>query len=273
MTLTRELLVVLGDPVVEFVAAEPLGPPQPFTQRLSGAGIDVAMQAATAGQATALLTRVGEDAFADWLMQTWDAAGIHLDATRRVSGRNGIRLRGPDSVVDHRDNVPAAGIDPEQCAMVPWDLTRYVFASGTYQALGGGSASAVRTAFEMARGAGAKTIFHPALTSDLWPGGPRAASAAFEELAGLIDVLVIGAPYACGKLLLQPEAEEAVAAALKRGVSDCVVLQPSGTAVYGSLATSGRVSTSDGWGTGSLDRFVASLAGGDTLQAAVSAAT
>ncbi len=276
MTLTRELLVVLGDPIVELVADAALGPAQPYQQRQGGDAVALALHASAAGRPTALLTRVGEDAFADWLIESWDAAGLHLDHAWRVAGRNGVRLRGAGEQgvwIDHRDAVPATAIDRPQCAAVPWDLTRYVFASGEYQALGGGAAEVLRMVFDIARQGGAKTIFHPALTSSLWPGGLHAAGEAYAALTGLVDVLVIGAPYASGRLLGQPEATRAVATALEQGVDRCVVIQPSGNVVFASAdVNAGRVGTMEGWTEASLKTLVVALCNGDTLHAAVASA-
>lgn len=268
--ISRDLLVVLGDPIIELVADVPLADAHTFERRLGGQSMNLAMQSSLAGHPTALLTRFADDAFADWLLATWDEAGLHLDHARRTSGRNGVRLRGSHGTcLDRRDATPASGIDAAHAAALPWDLTQLVVATGEFQSLGGGAAAAICTTFEMAREAGAQTLFWPALTGDLWPDGPSAASAAFDELAGLIDVLVIGAPYASGRLLGQPGAAAAVTEALRRGVQSCVVIQASQTVVFGSSDSAGKVETMDGWSEQALGRLVVALAGAQPLADAV----
>lgn len=271
--MSPELLVIIGDAIVELGGAGPLGPAQTFQQRLAGRTLQVAMHAAEHGPPTALLTQFGEDAFADWIIEQLDAVGLHLDHTRRVPGRNSLRIRGASETTDYRQGTPATAMEDDQYSAVPWNLTGHVFASGEFQALGSGAEDAIRTCFGLARADGASTVFSPALTSDLWPGGPRAASLAFNALSGLIDVLVIGAPYASGRLLGQPEPGPAIEAALKLGVRDCVVVGPNGDVSFGSRAGGEVLGVATGWSSDSLPRFVTALAYAGDVATAVEQAT
>lgn len=261
MLVNRELLVVIGDPVVELVASTPLAAANGFERRLGGQAVSVGLHAAREGLPTALVTRIGDDAFADWIMEGLEGQGVHLDHARRMPGRNSIRLVGSDGAsTEYRDCAPATTMDAEHCASVPWELARYVFACGGFQALGGTAAAAVRRCFELARAGGAKTIFHSALTSDQWPGGPRAATAAFDEVADLIDILVISSPYASGRLLSQPEPNRAVVAALDRGVTVCLAFQDWGLAAVADGTAGRKAEDLAGWdGQRSLLRFVVAL--------------
>ena len=166
----------------------------------------------------------------DDLLERWEADGLHLDYARRVPGRNGLVVAGGGierrEVITYRGHSAAATLCPEDLEAVPWQLARWVFATGSTQALGDGPRHAIGAAFQAARARGCRVAYDPTLSADLWPGGRGdEARAALDEVAPELDVLVLSAPYATGKLLAAPRAEDAVRLALDLGVRAVVVRQ------------------------------------------------
>ncbi len=230
MTLStgRDLgLVVIGDGQVALVADGPLDEALVYRRSQTGNALLTAIGGARLGLEVALVTRLGSDAFTPWLLQSWEAEYLHLDYARQVAGRNAVALVGADA--DGRQEQvyregAAATLDVDDVAPVPWELTRYVYAPGATSALGPRPHEAVRSAFAAARSKGAVTIHDPTLRSGLWPEDAESrAKEAFDDLLPLTDILVIGAPFATGRLLARATAEEAAQAAQRRGVPRVVV--------------------------------------------------
>lgn len=232
-------LVVVGDAHLTLSGEEPLERATAYRRTLGGDALLTAVVAARAGVEVALVTRVGEDDFTDWMLQSFEAERLHLDYTRQVAGPNALMLLGTGREGRQRARYVGAGssvaLAPSDLADIPWDLVRYVFVPGSLQALGSSERQTAVAAFETARAAGVRTLYDPALVPGLWPrdetGAPRAARGAFDAMLPHTDILVVGAPYATGKLLGRPVAAEAAREALNRGVSAVVVRHSDGSAV------------------------------------------
>jgi 2-dehydro-3-deoxygluconokinase len=221
----RELgLVVLGAGHVLLRTDDGLSSAKTFEREHGGEAAMAAMHCASAGVDTALVTRVGDDPFSSWLVETWDGAGIHLDYVRHSAGRNILSLRSDraDSMgsVVWRDGSAPTGLAPADLDGVPWDLTRVVYASGATQALGSRPAETVLAAFGSARRAGALTVFRPALRDAHWSSASvLTARSAFDAVLPMTDVLLMEAPFEAGRMLDQPSAELALDEIHRRGVS------------------------------------------------------
>jgi fructokinase len=221
-------LVVVGAGHVVLRCAGGLTESKDFTREHGGETALAAMACAAQGVDTAFVTRIGDDPFSQWLLKTWDAAGVHLDYVCHSPGRNIVtlcsdRLDGGAPVV-WREGAAPTGLEPKDLDGVPWDLTRVVYTSGATQALGARPAQTALSAFNSARRAGALTVFRPALRDAHWaPNIAGAARAAFDQIVPQTDVLILEAPFEAGRLLGQPTAEKALDAVERLGVTRAIV--------------------------------------------------
>lgn len=219
-------VVVIGDATIALTTDEPLARVGALTRSQRGDALVTCVQASRLGAATMFVTRVGDDALGDWLLESWEREGIHLDFTKKTHGRNALHLvsqvDGPHNAIAYREGSAQTTLAPEDLDGIPWGWTALVFAAGATQALGPGPEATIARAFELGRAAGARTVFDPTLRSGLW-SSDAAAKRAFDAILPLTDVLVIGAPYASGKLLGHAAAEDAAREAARRGVRQVVV--------------------------------------------------
>lgn len=234
-------LVSIGDAVVALVAQGRLATAETYRRAQLGDALLAAVGASRLGVEVAFVTRVAEDAFGDWLIESWDAEGLHLDYARRVAGHNALMIVGRDGdareALPFYDSAAVSGLDESDVAPVPWELARYCYAPGATQALSPSARGAVLRAFELAREHGAQVVYDPTLRPGLWPGEQLSlARAAMAEVLELVDVLVISAPLATGKLLGEPSAEPAAREARRRGVGRVIVREGS----QGCVVADGR---------------------------------
>jgi len=274
--------VVIGDATVALVTDAPLLHATAFAREQRGDAIIAAVQAARLGATTALVARVGDDVFGDWLLETWEREELHLDFAYRGRGRNALTLEsradGPHRALLYRAGGAASALDRDDVAQVPWRRARVAFATGPTLALGPSPRAAVLRAFELAREAGVHTILDPCLRAGAWPEeDDPATTAALHELLPMVDTLVIGAPYATGRLLTRANAAEAAQEARRRGVPRVVVRDSGRAAVLAEghqvtrveAPNGGHLGDDAGWATGSFaGALIAGLAAGRPLDAA-----
>ena len=179
-------VVVLGHGHIGLSTEEGITSAPTFLRTITGDSLIAAAVAAREGVPTALVTRIGDDAFGAWLLEQWEAEGIHLDFVRQIPGSNPIELRssdGPGQRLVWREGTAPSTLDASDVEGIPWDLVSLLYVPGTTQSLGAGPREATRYAMEAARAAGVQTLHAPLLRSGLWPSGAEvAALAAFEEI-------------------------------------------------------------------------------------------
>lgn len=242
---TRDLdVVAVGEAIVALTADESLLDATSFAREQRGDALLTVVQAARLGAATVFVTRVGDDVFGDWLLESWEREGVHLDFAQRCAGHNALllssRVDGAHRAIVYRDGSVGVGLDAGDLDPVPWGWTQLAFATGSTQALGPGPEAAVAHALASARAAGARAVYDPALRAGLWPSD-AAAARAFEATLPDVDLLVISAPYATGKLLGRAAADEAAREATRRGVGQTIVREPGGDLVVADRGAIRRV--------------------------------
>ncbi|TNF33438.1 MAG: hypothetical protein EP329_08315, partial [Deltaproteobacteria bacterium] len=214
-------VVVVGDATIALTTDEPLVRTTRFSPGQRGDALLSCIQASRLGAAALLVARVAGDDLGEWLLESWERQGVHLDFVRKRAGHNalwlGSSVDGPHHAVSYRQGCVQTTLSPEDLEGIPWGWTSLVFSTGSTQALGPSPAATLAEAFERGRAAGARTVFDPTLRADLWDSD-AAAKRAFESLLPLVDVLVLDAPYASGKLLGLASAEDAAREAVHRGV-------------------------------------------------------
>ena len=189
-------VVALGEALVEFNQTRP-GEPQ-YLQGFGGDTSNAVIAAARAGARTAYLTRLGNDAFGQALLDLWRHEGVHAAAVERDAEHpTGIYFV-THGAAGHEFSYLRAGsaasrMTPAWLEGAPTAVLqqcRILHLSGISLAL---SASACDTAYEamrVARSAGARVAFDPNLRLKLWP--LERARACIAHAVSLCDIFLPG---------------------------------------------------------------------------------
>lgn len=184
-------LICLGEPMVEFNA-------QPDGGYLKGFGGDVsnvAIAAARQGARSAIVTRLGADAFGDDLTALWTQEGVDFSAVARdpdsptavyfvQHGANG------HSFQYRRAGSAASRMRPETMPLDRIGKARALHFSGISQAISASAEAACAAALVEARRAGVVVSYDPNLRLNLWPL-ERAKSVIHETMRG-VDIALPG---------------------------------------------------------------------------------
>ncbi|MFQ6547998.1 sugar kinase [Aestuariibius sp. 2305UL40-4] len=180
-------IVTLGEPLFEFAHIR-------GTEWRAGHGGDVsnvAIAAARQGACTAIVTRLGDDGFADSFRKLWDTDGIdHSHVATDPDAPTGLYFirQTPDGhVFDYRRKGSAASrLCPASLPEEPLRQTKILHFSGITQAISDSADAAARAAAQIAREAGAQISYDPNLRLKLWPLDK--ARPAIEEALSLADI-------------------------------------------------------------------------------------
>lgn len=225
-------VVVIGEPLVEFSAAEPLTSAETFRLSFSGDALNAAVAAASAGAHVALVARVGEDEFGERLVAFAASHGIDTRWMWRGPGSSGAYAVGADPDGERafaymRRGSAASCLSPADVAAAPVATARAVLLSGITAALSASCAAAVVAAAAEARG---RVVYDPNYRWRL-----TTADAAREVLAKVAPhaaLVTPSCPADSTALLGTADPRQAAAACLALGAAAVAVTQgPAGVHV------------------------------------------
>jgi len=223
-------VLTLGEAMVLFAAedAAPLAQAARFRRFSAGAELNVAIGLARLGLRAGYLSRVGDDSFGRYLLDTMAAEGVEAGLVRVCGGqRTGFMLKaraadGSDPAIEyHRRGSAASGMDGSDLHRLAPVRARHLHLTGISPALSPGCRELVFEAVGWARSQGVFVSFDPNLRPGLWPSA-AAMKSTVNELAALCDLVLPGLEE--GRLLTGLDDAEAIAdRCIASGASQVVV--------------------------------------------------
>jgi len=238
-------IVALGEPMVEFAAAERgrLGDVTVFHRGFGGDTSNFIVAAARLGASTGYITRVGGDEFGRSFLDMWRREGV--DASRVVVEPEGFtavyfisqRQEGGHDFTYYRAASAASRLCPEDVDPGYLAGARLFHTSGISQAISESSRAAVDAAIDRARGGGALVSYDANIRPKLWPlSVARAASGSVIPRADVVFMSTEDAGHLYGDEPVEDVARRLAAAGprlviIKMGAGGCMVVSSEGAAV------------------------------------------
>ena len=188
-------LVSLGEVMIELSAPAPMADAAVLERSYSGDALNVAVAVHRLGVPSAIVTRLGDDPFGDYLQEQFRDLGVDLRYVERGGGPTGLYVveqggQGAYDIWYYRRNSAASTVSPADMDPIDLDGVGMVHLNGIAQAISTSSRQATRRLAERGRAAGATVAFDLNFRERLWDG-PAAAEAAAEVLP-LVDVALCG---------------------------------------------------------------------------------
>jgi 2-dehydro-3-deoxygluconokinase len=216
-------VVIIGEPLVEFSAPEPLTRAATFHLSFSGDALNAAVAAAAAGAHVALVTRTGEDEFGERLVAFAEDRGIDTRWMWRGPGHSGAYAVGADPAGERafaymRAGSAASRLSPADVAAAPVARAKVLLLSGITAALSDSCAAAVVHAAEEA---GGTVVYDPNFRSRLTTA--RAAREVLAKVAPHAALVVPSCPADSVALFGTTDSGRAAAACLGLGAAAVAV--------------------------------------------------
>ena len=188
-------LVSLGEVMIELSGPAPLADAAVLERSYSGDALNVAVAVHRLGVPSAIVTRLGEDPFGDYLLGQFRGLGVDLRYVERGGGPTGLYVveqggQGAYDIWYYRRHSAASTISPADMEQINLDGVEMVHLNGIAQAISASSRQATRRLAERGRAAGATVAFDLNFRERIWDG--PAAAAAADEVLPLVDVALCG---------------------------------------------------------------------------------
>lgn len=188
-------LVSLGEVMIELSAPAPLSEAAVLERSYSGDALNVAVAVHRLGVPSAIVTRLGEDPFGDYLLGQFRGLGVDLRYVERGGGPTGLYVveqggQGAYDIWYYRRHSAASTVSLTDMEQIDLGGVGMVHLNGIAQAISASSRQATRRLAERGRAAGATVAFDLNFRERIWDG--PAAAAAADEVLPLVDVALCG---------------------------------------------------------------------------------
>ena len=230
-------MLSIGESMIELFSEEPMDTAETFTRSVAGDSLNIIVAASRLGTNTGYITKLGNDPFEAYLLDTFTLEGIDTTHVLSSNGFNAVhfvtvRPDGDREFVYYRAGSSPSTIKPEELNPEYISNAKIMHCSGIAQAISPSSRATVLAAAQIAQLNGVPVSYDPNYRHQLW--NPSEAREAMEELMPYVDIFLPSAP-ADSKVLFETEdPEKVIQESNRRGVETVVVTLGEDGALIGA---------------------------------------
>ena len=230
-------LISIGECMIELFAEEPIETADTFTRSLAGDSFNICVAAQRLGTSTGYVTRLGDDPFADYLLNTFRSLEIDTSGVRRVEGFNAVHFvaqlpNGDRDFIYYRSGSAPSTLEPDDLDEEYIASAKVLHCSGVAQAISESARQTVLRAAQIAKERGIKVSYDPNYRHQLW--APEDLREAASELLPYVDYFLPNVPDDSGALIDSDDPFEVVEHFRDLGVPVVAVTRGEHGAVIGS---------------------------------------
>ncbi len=228
-------IIVIGESLVELSTNEKLAFAEIFHKYYGGDVLNTAISASRLGSRVGFLTKVGNDSFKDFLLDSWQSENLDISNVKIVEGYNGLYIvsrqdEGKKEFAYYRKKSAATTLSIEDIPEEVIERSSIVYATGITRSLSSSAGGAVKKAFSIAGDKECLVAYDPNYKEKLTD--IEDAKEALEEVIEYIDILMLSSAHDAEKLIGLNSADKIIKYFWDRGVQTIAVkMGPAGSAV------------------------------------------
>jgi 2-dehydro-3-deoxygluconokinase len=183
-------LISIGECMIELFSEDPIEQADTFTRSLAGDSFNICVATQKLGTSAGYITRLGDDPFAAYLLNTWNSLGIDTSQIRTVDGFNAVHFvalmpDGNREFVYYRSGSAPTTLEPDDLDPDYIGSAKVFHCSGIAQAISETARATVLKAAQIAKERGLKVSYDPNYRHQLWR--PEDLWTAASELLPYVD--------------------------------------------------------------------------------------
>jgi 2-dehydro-3-deoxygluconokinase len=220
-------IICIGESLIELATNESLAYAETLKKYYGGDTISAAVAASRLGSKVGYVTRVGNDYFKDFLLDSWQAENLDTSCVKLVEGFNGLyfisRLEtGEKEFAYYRKKSAATNLYVDDISEKYIERASIIYATGITQSLSISTNEAVKKAFKIGKEKGCTIAYDPNYSPKLWSDVSEAKEA-FEEVIEYADLIMLNANHDAEKLLGISSPDKIIKYLWDRGIPRIVV--------------------------------------------------
>ena len=228
-------IVSVGECMIELSTNESLSYAQVFKKSYGGDTLNTLVAASRLGSKTGFITKIGNDAFQDYLLDSWQAENIDTSYVKLVEGYNSLYFvsKGTDRNKEftyYRKKSAASTISIDDVPEEYIGRSSIIYSTGITQSLSDSARNSVKKAFEVAKEKQTIVAYDPNYREKLW--SLDEAKEALEEVIDYLDIILLNDKFDAEKLLEISSSNQIIKYFWDRGVSTvCIKKRENGSTI------------------------------------------
>ena len=191
-------IITIGESLIEFSTNQRLKEAECLHKYYGGDTLVVATAACRLNSKVGFITCLGDDAFKDYMLSSWQNEGLDVSHVKIVNEKNGIylvsRAQGEQKeFIYYRKKIAPAKLTIEDIDEEYIKSAKVIYASGITQSLSLAAREAVKKAFKIAKDNNILTAYDPNYTSMI--STTEDAKEYFNEIIPYTDILFMSSKY------------------------------------------------------------------------------
>lgn len=187
-------IISIGESLIELSSDKSLTYAECLNKYYGGDTLCTAVAAARLGSKVGYITRVGNDYFKDFLLESWQLEGLDISQVKLVEGFNGLyfiarEFDGEKEFSYYRKKTAATKLSIDDITDEYIKNTECVYTSGATQSLSISTKEAVEKAYKIAKDNGILNAYDPNFDSRLW--SESEAFEAFKNIQDYLDIIFL----------------------------------------------------------------------------------
>ena len=218
-------LITIGESLIELSADEKLAEADTLNKYYGGDTLAVAVSAQRMGSKVGYITKVGNDYFKDYLLESWQNEGLDISRVNVVQGYNGIYfVSRPENEQKefsyYRKKTAACSLNVNDIDKDYILSSKAVYSSGITQSLSINAREVVKEIFKIAKENNILVAYDPNFMEEIWT--VEEAQEALLEVIDYVDILFLDTTKH-GKELITKSINDAIKYFWDKGVATVIV--------------------------------------------------
>ena len=218
-------LITIGESLIELSADTKLADADVLSRYYGGDTLATAVAAKRMGSNVGFITKVGDDYFKDYLLESWQNEGLDISKVSVVKGYNGVYfVARPENEQKqfsyYRKKTAACSINVNDIDKDYILSSKAVYSSGITQSLSVNAREVVKEVFKLAKENNILVAYDPNFMEDIWT--LEEAKEALFEVLDYIDVLFLNTTKQ-GRELITKSINDAIKYFWDKGVKTVII--------------------------------------------------
>ncbi|MBR5555461.1 sugar kinase [bacterium] len=219
-------IIAIGESLIELSSDNHLGSADSLKKYYGGDALSVAVAARRMGSNVGFVSRVGDDVFKDYLLDSWQAEGLDISQVKIAQEQNGVYfIARPDGCAKefayYRKKIAPSKLSLDDISEDYISSAKVVYASGITQSLSLSAKEVVAESFKIAKKNGIITAYDPNYSSSI--STPEIAKEDFNRVISDVDILFMSAKYDTVNILELNSVENLIKKMWDLGVGTVVI--------------------------------------------------
>lgn len=219
-------IITIGESLIELSSNQSLAYAKTLEKYYGGDTLCTAVAAMRLGSKAGYITRVGNDPFREFLMDSWQLEGLDISQVKLIDGFNGVYFIGhPEfeqkEFVYYRKKTAATKLSIDDINPDYILSADVVYSTGITQSLSLAAKEAVKKAFKIANENQMITAYDPNYDPRLW--SVEDAKDAFSEIESYVDILFLSLEHDAIKLFELDSPDKCIKYFWDKGVKTIIV--------------------------------------------------